>query len=105
MPVEQCLQRWMRFEVLVLEGVGGVDAAAVEASADQVHRLVVVAHKVSAVPSNPTARQIQRGDHPVDLLLFLAPSTLLKFLGSDACSAEVLLKLIARLLGATVEDA
>ena len=90
----------MWFEVVVLERIRGVDAAAVETSADQVHRLVVVARKVSAVLSDPATRQIEWRDHPVDLLLFLAPPSLLKFLGSDACSAEVLLELIARLLGA-----
>src|SRR5687767_1176754 len=95
----------MRLEIVVLQGVGGVDAAAVEASADQEHRLIVVAREISTVLTDPAAREIQRRRRSVNLPFLFAPSTLLEFLGRHASSAQVFLELIARLFRAAIEDA
>src|SRR6185295_6830709 len=74
-PIEQRGKCGVRLEILVFQSVRGVDTAAVKASADQEHRLIVVASEFSAVLTDPAAREVQRRRWSVDLLLLLAPST------------------------------
>src|SRR5437879_2419940 len=87
-PLEQRTERGVGLEVLVLQRLGCVDAASVEARPDQEHRLVVIAHHAAAVSTLPRACDRERRYELEDLLLFAAPTARLKLLGGDPCPAQ-----------------
>ena len=77
-PVEERFQGGMRCKVVVAQGDVDVDAAVVEACADQERRLVVVADHPLTMPADPRARDLQRRHQVIDLLLVAAPAALLE---------------------------
>ncbi len=66
----------MWFEVLVLERVRRVNAAAVDARTDKHQRLVHVGRQAPPVLARPLAGEIQRIGAREDLVLLRAPSAL-----------------------------
>src|SRR6218665_302140 len=59
-PFQQRFERDMRLEVAVLQRVRSIDAAAIEARADQHQRLIEIGRQAAAVPARPLACKLQR---------------------------------------------
>ena len=77
-PFQQRFERHVRFEVIVLQRVRGIDAAAIDTGADQHQCLIEVGGELALVLALPIAGEIERRGAGEDLLQLATPATLLK---------------------------
>ena len=95
----------MRLEVIVLQRVRGIDAAAVVAGSDDDERLIEIDGQPPPVLALPIAGEDERIGEGENLLFFDRPATTSELVRSDARAAQQLLHLVAGKLGFAVEDA
>jgi len=95
----------VRFEVVVLQRVRGIDAAAIETRADQHQRLIEVGGELALVLARPVAGKVKRVGAHEHLLYLAAPAALHEFIRRGDGAPQEFLQLVALHLGRITEGA